>query len=86
MRFIRLRKFRRDEDGFSLVFVGTGMMAFVAVSMLVVIGAAGIFGFFMLKRWRRAGTAKTRRKDAPDAVTDARLDARLDAELKALDD
>ena len=58
----------------------------IAVSMLVVIGAAGIFGFFMLKRWRRAGTAKTRRKDAPDAATDARLDARLDAELKALDD
>ena len=36
MRFIRLRKFRRDEDGFSLVFVGTGMMAFVAVSMLAI--------------------------------------------------
>jgi cytochrome c-type biogenesis protein CcmH len=58
----------------------------IALSMVVVIGAAGIFGFFMLKRWRRAGTAKTRRKDAPDAATDARLDARLDAELKALDD
>jgi Flp pilus assembly protein TadG len=36
MRFIRLRKFRRDEEGFSLVFVGTGMMAFIAVSMLAI--------------------------------------------------
>ena len=35
MRFI-LRKFRRDEDGFSLVFVGVGMMAFVGVSMLAI--------------------------------------------------
>ena len=36
MRITRLRKFRRDEDGFSLVFVATGMMAFVGVSMLAI--------------------------------------------------
>jgi Flp pilus assembly protein TadG len=36
MRFTRLRKFRRDEGGFSLVFVATGMMAFVGVSMLAI--------------------------------------------------
>src|SRR6476469_2968571 len=36
MRLNFLRKFRRDEDGFSLVFVGVGMMAFVGVSMLAI--------------------------------------------------
>lgn len=36
MRVTRLRKFRRDEDGFSLVFVAVGMMAFVGVSMLAI--------------------------------------------------
>ena len=36
MRITRLRKFRRDEDGFSLVFVAVGMMAFVGVSMLAI--------------------------------------------------
>jgi cytochrome c-type biogenesis protein CcmH len=61
-------------------------LANIAVSVLVVIGAAGIFGFFMLKRWRRVGTTKTRRKDTPDAATEAGLDARLDAELRSLDD
>lgn len=32
----RLRKFARGEDGFSLVFVATGFMAFLAVSMLAI--------------------------------------------------
>jgi hypothetical protein len=36
MRLNFLRKFGRDEEGFSLVFVGTGMMAFLAVSMLAI--------------------------------------------------
>jgi Flp pilus assembly protein TadG len=36
MRLNRLRKFRRDEEGFSLVFVGMGMMALVGVSMLAI--------------------------------------------------
>jgi Flp pilus assembly protein TadG len=36
MRVTRLRKFRRDEDGFSLVFVAVGMLAFVGVSMLAI--------------------------------------------------
>src|SRR4026208_1081059 len=36
MRFIRLRKFRRDEWGFSVVCGGVGMRAFVAVSMLAI--------------------------------------------------
>src|SRR5262245_19583225 len=36
MRLNFLRRFRRDDDGFSLVFVGVGMMAFVGVSMLAI--------------------------------------------------
>ena len=36
MRVPRLRKFRRDDDGFSLVFVALGMMGFVGVSMLAI--------------------------------------------------
>jgi cytochrome c-type biogenesis protein CcmH len=57
----------------------------IALTVLVVIGVAGVAGFFMLKRWRLAGAApipKTKR----DEASDTRLDARLDAELKALDD
>ena len=36
MRLNFLRKFGRDEEGFSLVFVGTGLMAFLGVSMLAI--------------------------------------------------
>lgn len=36
MRFMRLRNFRRNDEGFSLVFVGVGMMALVGVSMLAI--------------------------------------------------
>jgi Flp pilus assembly protein TadG len=36
MRFTWLRKFRRDEDGFSLVFVGLGFMGFLAATMLAI--------------------------------------------------
>ena len=36
MRVTRLQRFRRDESGFSLVFVAVGMMAFVGVSMLAI--------------------------------------------------
>ena len=36
MRITRLRKFGRDESGFSLVFVGLGMMALVGASMLAI--------------------------------------------------
>jgi hypothetical protein len=35
-RHNRLRKLARDEQGFSLVFVATGLLAFIAVSMLAV--------------------------------------------------
>lgn len=57
----------------------------IAMTVLVVIGAAGVAGFFMLKRWRTAGTAKKTPK-VRDEATNERLDARLDAELKAFDD
>src|SRR3982751_1898254 len=36
MRFMNLRKFRREEEGFSLVFVAVGMIGFVGVSMLAI--------------------------------------------------
>lgn len=36
MRFTRLRKFGKDESGFSLVFVGLGGMALVGASMLAI--------------------------------------------------
>jgi Flp pilus assembly protein TadG len=36
MRNSRLRKLATDEDGFSLVFVGLGFMAFLGVSMLAI--------------------------------------------------
>jgi Flp pilus assembly protein TadG len=36
MRITRLRRFCRDEEGFSLVFVGLGFMGFVAASMLAI--------------------------------------------------
>src|SRR3954469_24090409 len=36
MRLNFLRRFRRDDEGFSLVFVGVGMMALVGVSMLAI--------------------------------------------------
>jgi Flp pilus assembly protein TadG len=36
MRLTRLRKFRREDGGFSLVFVAVGMMGFVGVSMLAI--------------------------------------------------
>ncbi|HEX6275146.1 MAG TPA: cytochrome c-type biogenesis protein CcmH [Polyangiaceae bacterium] len=62
-------------------------LANIALTTLVAIGAVGIAGLFMLKRWRAAGVAsrpsgKTKRDDA----TNDRLDARLDAELRALDE
>jgi cytochrome c-type biogenesis protein CcmH len=62
-------------------------LANIAITVLIVIGAAGVAGFFMLRRWRAAsGPAKSGKKGETDATTDARLDARLDAELRALDD
>ena len=36
MRISCLRKFRRDEDGFSLVFVGLGFMGFLSATMLAI--------------------------------------------------
>jgi Flp pilus assembly protein TadG len=36
MRLTRFKRLRRDEHGFSLVFVAVGMMAFVSVSMLAI--------------------------------------------------
>src|SRR5829696_3713792 len=36
MRLPRLRKFAKDESGFSLVFVGLGGMALVGASMLAI--------------------------------------------------
>src|SRR6476661_819634 len=35
-RCTRLRRLAKEEDGFSLVFVGLGCMAFVAASMLAI--------------------------------------------------
>jgi cytochrome c-type biogenesis protein CcmH len=62
-------------------------LASIAVTVIVAIAGAGVAGFFMLRRWRAAGTAKKPgKKGEADAAADARLDARLDAELRALDD
>ena len=36
MRFNPLRKFQREEDGFSLVFTALGLMGFIGVSMLAI--------------------------------------------------
>lgn len=36
MRFNPLRKFQREEDGFSLVFTAMGLMGFIGVSMLAI--------------------------------------------------
>jgi cytochrome c-type biogenesis protein CcmH len=60
-------------------------LANIALTVLVAIGALGVFGFFMLKRWRALGTAE-RAPKVRDEASNERLDARLDAELKALDD
>jgi cytochrome c-type biogenesis protein CcmH len=60
-------------------------LANIALTVLVVIGAMGVAGFFMLKRWRTIGTA-ARAPKVRDEASNERLDARLDAELKALDD
>src|SRR5881296_3142011 len=35
-RFARLRRLAHDDDGFSLVFVGLGFMAFLGASMLAI--------------------------------------------------
>jgi cytochrome c-type biogenesis protein CcmH len=57
----------------------------IALTALVVIGAVGVAGVFMLKRWRAVGSARKAPKVREEGVNE-RLDARLDAELKALDD
>jgi cytochrome c-type biogenesis protein CcmH len=62
-------------------------LANIALTTLVVIGAVGVAGLFMLKRWRAASVAsKPTGKSPRDAVANDRLDARLDAELRALDE
>jgi cytochrome c-type biogenesis protein CcmH len=62
-------------------------LAGIAFALLVGIGGVGVAGFFMLKRWRRAGAAsKTSKKEPRDEASNERLDARLDAELRALDE
>jgi len=59
----------------------------IALTMLVGIGAVGVAGIFMLKRWRVAGAApKPNANQKRDEVSNDRLDARLDAELRALDE
>jgi cytochrome c-type biogenesis protein CcmH len=59
----------------------------IALTTLLVIGAVGVAGFFMLKRWRAAGNASNPKSGAKrDEASDDRLNARLDAELRALDD
>jgi cytochrome c-type biogenesis protein CcmH len=60
-------------------------LANIALTVLVVIAAMGVAGFFMLKRWRAVGTAH-RAPKVRDEASNERLDARLDAELKALDE
>jgi cytochrome c-type biogenesis protein CcmH len=57
----------------------------IALTALVVIGAVGVAGVFMLKRWRAVGSVRKAPKVREEGVNE-RLDARLDAELKALDD
>lgn len=57
----------------------------IALTALVVIGAVGVAGVFMLKRWRAVGSVRKTPKVREEAANE-RLDARLDAELKALDD
>jgi len=62
-------------------------LASIALTVLVAIGAVGVAGFFMLKRWRVAGTAAPAQgKTKRDGAADERLDARLDAELRAFDE
>ena len=58
----------------------------IALTVLVGIGAVGIAGIFMLKRWRVAGNAKPNANKKRDEASNDRLDARLDAELRALDE
>jgi cytochrome c-type biogenesis protein CcmH len=62
-------------------------LANIALTVLVAIGAVGVAGFFMLKRWRAAGTASAANaKPKRDGAAEERLDARLDAELRAFDE
>ena len=62
-------------------------LAGIALTVLVAIGGVGVAGFFMLKRWRRAGvSSKTSKKEQRDEASNERLDERLDAELRSLDE
>jgi cytochrome c-type biogenesis protein CcmH len=61
-------------------------LANIALTTLVAIGAVGVAGLFMLKRWRAAGIASRAPKTKRDEAANERLDARLDAELRALDE
>jgi cytochrome c-type biogenesis protein CcmH len=58
----------------------------IALTVLIVIGSAGVAGVFMLKRWRAASASGKPSKSKRDEASNDRLDARLDAELRALDD
>jgi cytochrome c-type biogenesis protein CcmH len=62
----------------------------LATGLALAFGGAGVAGYFMLKRWSRAGKATTTRqqkqaeKDAGSQAKDDALDERLDRELSEI--
>jgi cytochrome c-type biogenesis protein CcmH len=61
----------------------------VAILLSLTMAAAGIGGFFMLRRWKARGSATAAKKSKAEAgarAVSSEYTARLDAELKALDD
>ena len=56
------------------------------VLLAIVMGAAGVFAFSLLRRWRdRVAPPPPKREGEEPAATTPALDSRLDAELAALD-
>lgn len=60
----------------------------VATVLAVAFGGAGVAGYFMLKRWTRAGAAKSKPTDKAPSAEPKRdaLDERLDRELSEIGD
>ena len=54
------------------------------VLLAIAMGAAGVFAFALLRRWRDRG-AEPPKRDGDGVKSDQALDARVDAELAALD-
>jgi cytochrome c-type biogenesis protein CcmH len=76
-----------ERYGQKIVAVKPGSrLGSTAVLLAMGMGAAGVFAFGLMRRWRdRSGPSKSDPKAEPSASNEAALDARVDAELAALD-